>query len=94
MLKPYKVYRHTFPNGKIYIGITLQTLEERKSSGYYHNANMQNAIREFGWQNIKSEILFEGLTKKQALKQEARLIRQHKSNNSQSGYNIIRKITC
>lgn len=93
-MKRYKVYRHTFPNGKIYFGITLQTLEERKSSGYYHNREMQNAIWEFGWDNIISEIVEENLTKKQALKIEAKLIRKYKTADPQFGYNIIKVITC
>lgn len=94
MLKPYKVYKHTFPDGKIYFGITRQTLAERRSSGYYHNAAMQNAIYESGWENIISEILFDNLTKKQALKIESRLIRKYKSCDPIFGYNIIKVITC
>lgn len=94
MLKPYKVYKHTFPDGKIYIGVTKQTLAERKSSGYYHNSAMKEAVKKFGWINIKSEIIEEHLTKKQALKIEAKLIRQYKSNKPEFGYNIIKVITC
>ena len=94
MLKKYKVYRHSFPNGKVYIGITKQTLAERKSSGYYHNSQMQNAIYEFGWKNIESEILFDNLTKKQALKIEAKLIKKYNTSNPEFGYNVIEVITC
>lgn len=93
-MKRYKVYKHTFPNGKVYIGITLQTLADRCGSGYYHNPTMQKAIWEYGWNNIESEILFDELTKKQALKLEAKLIRQYKSSNPEFGYNIIKVIKC
>lgn len=31
-----KVYKYTFPDGKVYIGMTTKSLEERRDSGYQH----------------------------------------------------------
>ena len=86
----YKVYKHTTPNGKIYIGITNQTVNERwaNGKGYKHNSYFTRAIHKYGWENIKHEILFSGLTKEEACKKEIELIEQYQSNKRIYGYNI------
>lgn len=86
----YKVYKHTFPNNKVYIGITIQNPEERwlNGKGYHHNDYMINAINKYGWENIKHEILFNNLTKEQAINKEIELIALYKSNQGEFGYNI------
>lgn len=94
----YSVYKHTFPNGKIYIGITCQKLEERwrNGNGYlvknknneFHQPLMARAIQKYGWSNIKHEVIYTELTKKEAEEKEQKLISQHKSNNVNYGYNI------
>ena len=88
-MRNYKVYQYTFPNDKIYIGITKQTMTDRHSSGYYHNSEMQKAIWKYGWGNIITKVLFEGLTKKEAEKKEMTLIRKFKSTDPSVGYNIL-----
>lgn len=87
MLK-YLVYKHTFPNGKIYIGITSRTLEKRIHSGYYHNLRLHRAIQKYGWPQIKSEILYVNLTEEQAKQKEIALIKVHNSINPAIGYNL------
>lgn len=86
----YKVYKHTFPNNKVYIGITIQNPEERwlNGKGYHHNDYMINAINKYGWENVKHEILFNNLTKEQAINKEIELIALYKSNQREFGYNI------
>lgn len=86
----YKVYKHTFPNNKIYIGITCRTPNQRwlNGRGYKHNLYMGNAIKKYGWENIKHEILFDNLTKEEAEQKEIELIDKHKSNQREFGYNI------
>jgi hypothetical protein len=37
-----------------------------------------NAIKKYGWENIKHEVLFEGLTKQEADKKEIELITYYK----------------
>lgn len=84
------VYKHTCPNGKVYIGITSQALQKRFSggkSGYRHNTHFTNAILKYGWENIKHEVLFENLSKEDACLKEIELIKLYKSNEKEYGYN-------
>lgn len=86
----YSVYKHTFPNGKVYIGITSLQPEKRwiKGKGYKTQSLIYNAINKYGWSNIKHEILYSELTKKEAEQKEIELILFYKSNDSEFGYNI------
>lgn len=86
----YKVYKHIFPNNKVYIGITCQSLNRRwdKGRGYHHNTYIRNAIQKYGWSNIKHEILFTNLSKEEAESKEIELIAKYKSNQREFGYNI------
>ena len=86
----YKVYRHTSPSGKTYIGITRQDVKKRweNGRGYKECPAFNKAIKKYGWDNIKHEILFKGLTKEEAEQKEIELIAKYKSNQKQYGYNI------
>lgn len=86
----YTVYKHTSPSGKIYIGITSQKLYQRFQNGvgYKQSRRFYNAIKKYGWDNIKHEVLFEGLTKEQAEQKEIELISLYQSNDKRYGYNI------
>jgi group I intron endonuclease len=46
-----------------------------------------SAIIKYGWDNFTHEILFDGLTKKEACEKEVALILFHKSNDRKFGYN-------
>lgn len=61
----YTVYKHTSPNGKVYIGITKLSVERRWQEGknYKTSNHFNNAIKKYGWDNIKHEILFTGLSR-------------------------------
>lgn len=86
----FYVYRHTSPNGKVYIGITSQAPERRWGAdgrGYRSNRRFFNAIVKYGWDNFKHEVLFEGLTKQEACEKEIQLIDEHKSYQFKYGYN-------
>ena len=87
-MKRYLVYKHTSPSGKVYIGITYKTIQERKNDGYGHNAHFRNAIKKYGWDNFKHEIMAEGLTLEEAHRLEKDLIEAMHSTNRHSGYNI------
>lgn len=96
-LKPYEknanyfVYKHTFPNGKVYIGITSQkyiTHRWQSGKGYKNQEMMYNAILKYGWDNIKHEILFENLTQEEAFEKEKYLIKAYRSDERKYGYNI------
>lgn len=85
----YCVYMHTSPSGKRYIGITCQQVKKRWSNGKgYRKQVFYNAIKKYGWDNFKHEILFEKLTKNEAEEKERELISYYKSNQRDNGYNI------
>lgn len=87
--KKYCVYRHTFPNGKVYIGITCQKPHERwcNGTGYKHQQLIYRAILRYGWENVQHEVVAEGLTHDQACGMEVELIKAYDSTNPKCGYN-------
>lgn len=60
-VRTYKIYRHTLPNGKAYIGTTsMEKLYDRFDYGHgYKNQAFGEAIFEYGWSQVKTEILEE-----------------------------------
>jgi group I intron endonuclease len=89
---PYSVYKHTAPNGKVYIGITRKRPEKRwlNGKGYPNNYHFSNAIMFYGWANIKHDILLSGLTKAEAQEAEIKFIALYESMNPDKGYNLTR----
>ena len=85
----YYVYKHTSPNGKVYIGITSQNPQKRwkYGHGYIDNHYFRNAIKKYGWNNFEHEILFSGLSVEEAKKKEIELIKEYDSTNRSKGYN-------
>ena len=86
----YCVYKHTSPNGKVYIGITgMNPLYRwgRDGSNYPNNRHFTSAIQKYGWNNFTHEILYSGLDRAEACRLEIELIEQHKSNDPNYGYN-------
>lgn len=57
------IYRHIFPNGKVYIGQTCRKPEYRWNNGrgYKSSPFIFNAINKYGWDNIEHQILFSNL---------------------------------
>ena len=86
----YTVYKHTAPNGKVYIGITEQKPEDRwrNGKGYKGQPYWYRAILKYGWENIKHEIVCDHLKDWQAGKVEKSLIDYFDSTNRDKGYNI------
>jgi group I intron endonuclease len=84
----YFVYLHTFPNGKHYIGLTMQEPRKRfmNGRGYKKCPKMWSAIQKYGWENVRHDILYSGLTKEEAEATEIRLIKEYDSIDN--GYNI------
>jgi group I intron endonuclease len=83
------VYIHTSPSGKVYIGITSQNpiIRWQGGSGYKRNAYFFRAIKKYGWDKFKHEILYTDLTKEEACQKEIELIAKHRSNQKEFGYN-------
>lgn len=85
----YCVYKHTCPNGKVYIGITGASPKRRWENGNgYKTQVFYRAIKKYGWDSIKHEILYSGLSLQEANELEIKLINDLKSNNPNFGYNI------
>lgn len=66
----YTVYRYTSPSGKVYIGQTCKSLEERaggfKGRGYKKCTAFYNAILKYGLESFSREVIAESLTKEEA----------------------------
>lgn len=76
------VYEHvSLFNNKRYIGITSQIPEVRwqRGSGYRENTIFFRAIKKYGWDNFEHNILYEGLSNREALEIESTLIKKYKS---------------
>lgn len=95
----YSVYKHTFPNGKVYIGITCQDPQKRwrsNGSGYlrknkngeYVQPLIARAIFKYNWNNVQHEILYNELSKEEAEEKEIELIAKYRSNECEFGYNV------
>lgn len=86
------VYKHTFPNGKVYFGYTsYKNPKQRwgKNGDGYKTQPVYDAIEHFGWNNIKHEIVAEGIpTVAEAKLLEQKLINEHHSNDAHFGYNF------
>lgn len=85
----FKVYLLTFPNEKVYVGITSQDESKRwnNGQGYIKNEVMYNDILKYGWINIKKNILYKDLFWEEALEKEKELIINYKSHLKRYGYN-------
>lgn len=89
------VYKHTSPTNKVYIGITGRSplVRWNNGKGYlntkkgkFNQPIMANAIIKYGWDNFTHEILYTGLSKKEAAKIEIELIKYYKDRGL--SYNI------
>lgn len=88
----FSVYKHTAPDGKVYIGFTGQKPEEHwaDGKGYTGQTRLYKAIKKHGWDNFKHEILAEGLSEEEAKEQALSLIAEYDSTNPKKGYNSER----
>lgn len=86
----YTVYKLTSPSNKVYIGITSQPIKKRwrNGKGYKNCILMNKAIKKYGWENFKKEILLEGTTEHEAKALEMMLIKLCRSTDPNYGYNI------
>lgn len=90
--RKYKVYRYTSPSGKVYIGLTCRTLGDRAKggSGYKGCHVFLNAIKKYGLENFKIEIVSDNLTYDEANWLEQYMIAYHNSFNRKYGYNLTK----
>lgn len=86
MNKNYCVYEHIFPNGKKYIGISCDAEKRwRNGKGYETQPKIARAINKYGWENVKHNIIIDGISKEQAETLERYLIAEFKTIDN--GYN-------
>ena len=89
-MNTYRVYKHTCPDGQVYIGITSQDPPEKRwanGTGYKNSWFGRMGIKRFGWNNIQHEILYTGLTKEEAEEKEVELILEYESWCPGKGFN-------
>lgn len=87
----YCVYKHTAPNGKVYIGMTLDPVRRWKNgNGYKGQKKFYDAIKYFGWDNFKHEILYSNISEYEARERETELIKAYKSTDAKFGYNTLK----
>lgn len=86
----YKIYKHTTPDGLIYIGRTGMKPEYRwnNGKGYKNHELFFDAIVKHGWNNITHEILEEVETIEEATEKEQHYIRLYQSHVPGKGFNI------
>lgn len=85
----WTVYAHIAPNGKMYVGITKHTMNERwrHGDGYKHNVYFQRAIQKYGWNAFQHEIVASGLTREEAGHMERLLIEKLSLTDKRYGFN-------
>ena len=86
--KVYSIYLYRFPNGKVYVGMTHNTIEKRRDQGYQHNPSLKNAIKKYGWKGFSHEYIKRGLDRKEAENEEIKYIKELKADDPRYGYNI------
>lgn len=88
--RKFIVYRHTNKtNNKVYVGITCQSDPNkrwRNGEGYSSQIVFYRAIKKYGWNNFKHEVLYSGLSNCDALDIEKELIAYYK--NLKISYNM------
>jgi len=67
---------------------TSTTQRWRDGDGYKRCPLFYRAIKKYGWDNFSHEVLYDKLTKDEAISDEIYLIQYYKSNNNKFGYNI------
>ncbi len=90
----YLVYKHTDPNGKVYIGITQNHPQTRwnEGGGYEKQTRFYKAIQKYGWIHFKHEIIAAALSKDEAIALENELIIKYNSYDEAYGYNTRVKL--
>lgn len=89
--KTWCLYVHTnLINNKKYIGITSQVPEKRWLGGYGYDRRLRfgRAIKKYGWNSFKHEILYCGLNEEEANRLERELIKEWKTQDPAYGYNM------
>lgn len=85
--KKYSVYKHTSPEGKVYIGCTGDNPKDRWHKRYDHNIELSKDIETMGWDKFEHTVIESNMSMDDAYNLEKELIRMYKSNDPRYGYN-------
>lgn len=85
----YIIYKHTAPDGRVYIGCTGVSLKARKQLGYSRTP-FGRIVETVGWENIKSTILATTVDRNESERLEELYIQKCKSRNPRYGFNVAR----
>lgn len=87
-VRKYQIYKTTnLINGKIYIG-QLTRIDKYKKDYFGSGVKIRAAIKKYGAENFKREILLECDNQDDLNEAEIFFIKEYKSQNSKIGYNI------
>ncbi len=92
--RKYKVYKRIAPDGRVYIGCTVQNLAARAGIGglgYRQQARLWAAIQEFGWAAFTTEIILITDSEKEAHLAEINAIIECDATNPDKGFNTEMK---
>lgn len=85
----YTVYKLTLTDGRVYIGMTQQSLSQRcRKSGYNQCPAMKKAIAKYGWDSFSVGIIAEHLSQGEAEQIERDYIALYDSTNPSKGFNV------
>ena len=85
----YTVYKLTHLDGRVYIGMTRQTLSKRcRKNGYDRCPAMGKAVRKYGWESFLLSVVADNLTKDEAELIEKENISLYDSTNPSKGFNV------
>ena len=87
--KKFTIYLHRCPNGKCYVGMTSQSMNQRwrNGLGYKNNKDFYPDIEKYGWNNIEHIVLEEGLNREDACESEKYNIKKYNCIYP-NGYNL------
>ena len=90
-MKTGSIYMHVFPNGKAYIGKTIQPLHKRIGkdfAGYSGQRVLWHAIQKYGAANIRTEILYANIPESELNRLETLCIYRWNTCIEGNGYNV------
>lgn len=90
-MNTYSVYRFTFPNGKLYFGITsAKNILHRwgRNGTGYSKMLVGKAIQKYGWDNVQKDVLYSDIDEKEAKQIEIALIAKYRTTDTEFGYNV------
>jgi len=93
MSDEWSVYKLSFPNGKLYFGISSELAKRLRAHKNSHgNKNgrrvVSDAITKYGWESVVVEVVECGLVSEDAYRIEQELIAKYGTQDFSKGYNI------